>query len=198
VSRPLQIAAWSYVAACAVGVAIVTLWRADPPPAEPHLAPVAAVTAAPNTAEGWFQEVKPFCNAVEVEVQLRNRPAPASVAGAGYSAACYALAGRIELARGVVDAIAPSERLQAVAIVFDVAHPVADAGDDKSAGPIMEMVVDYWPNHYMALYHAGMSAFILGQPDRARRHLESFLTYYSSDDGWRRNALDVLGRLGRP
>lgn len=197
-SRSLHIAAWSYVTACAVGVAVVTLWRAEPHATEPHLTPVAAVAPAASTAEGWFQEVKPFCNAVEVEVQLRHRPAPVGVAGAGYSAACYALAGRIELARGVIDALAANERLQAVGIVFNVAHPVADAGDDRSAGPIMQMVVDYWPNHYMALYHAGMSEYILGQPDLARKHLESFLQYYSPNDGWRQNALEVLGRLGRP
>jgi predicted TPR repeat methyltransferase len=83
-----------------------------------------------------------------------------------------------------------------VGIVFDVAHPVADAGDDRAAGPIMQMVVDFWPNHYMALYHAGMSEYALGQPELARKHLRSFLDNYPSDDGWRRNAIEVLGRLG--
>ena len=82
------------------------------------------------------------------------------------------------------------------AIVFDIGHPVADAGDDQSAGPIMELVVEFWPNHYMALYHAGASEFILGQPDLARQHLEAFLENYHENDGWRTNALEMLQKLG--
>ena len=57
--------------------------------------------------------------------------------------------------------------------MFEIGHPVADAGDDKSAGPIMELVVEFCPNHYMALYHAGASEFALGQGELARQHLES-------------------------
>jgi hypothetical protein len=79
--------------------------------------------------------------------------------------------------------------------VFDVAHPVADAGDDRSAGPIMEMVVDYWPNHYMALYHAGMAEYMLGQRDLARHSLQEFLKYYHEADGFTSNARTVLSRM---
>ena len=74
---------------------------------------------------------------------------------------------------------------------------MADAGDDLSAGPIMELVVEFWPNHYMALYHAGMSRHALGQPDLARPHLESFLEHYEANDGWRRNAIRVLREIGQ-
>ena len=42
----------------------------------------------------------------------------------------------------------------------------------------MELVLEYWPNQYMALYHAGMSEYALGQPGLARQHLTSFLQYY--------------------
>lgn len=193
-NRLLRAASWTYVAACAVGV--VLAWRRSAPQAEPHMQPTVAVAPTPDgSAAGWFQSIKPFCNGVEVQVQLRHNAAPKTVEGAGYEAACYALAGRIDDARRIIDAVAAGERYQAVGIVFDVAHPVADAGDDKAAGPIMQMVVDYWPNHYMALYHAGMSEYILNQPDLARRHLKSFLQYYAPDDGWRRNAIDVLQRL---
>jgi hypothetical protein len=47
----------------------------------------------------------------------------------------------------------------------------------------------------MALYHAGMSEYILGQADFARTHLKKFMALYPSEDGWRGNARDVLGRL---
>ena len=72
---------------------------------------------------------------------------------------------------------------------------VMDAGDDRSAGPIMELVVHYIPDHYMALYHAGMSEAALGQPALARAHLESFLKYYHENDGWTANARATLARL---
>jgi thioredoxin-like negative regulator of GroEL len=159
------------------------------------MAAAAAPLPSTNAAEAWFTAIKPYCNSVEVEFQTRQNPAPQSVEGIGYSAACYALAGRLDRAQALLDGVPGTSRLQAVGIVFNVAHPVADAGDDRAAGPIMELVVHYWPNHYMALYHAGMSAYTLNQYDRAREHLQAFLKYYESDDGWRRNALDVLQRL---
>ena len=148
-----------------------------------------------GAAGEWFAQVKPFCNAVEVEVRQQHLPAPATVDGAGYSAACYALAGKIDRAREVIDRLADGDRSSAAGIVFEVGHPVADAGDDQSAGPIMRLVVSYQPRNYMALYHAGMSEYILGQMDLAKTHLTQFLDLYRSDDGWRSNALDVLRRL---
>lgn len=191
-NRTLQVVAWGYAVACTL------LWARTlrPPAPQPHLPAAAATAPTATTADAWFTAVKPFCNGVEVEIQLRNNPAPRTTAGAGYTAACLALAGRIDRARGVLQTVRESERVQAVGIVFDIAHPVADAGDDRAAGPIMELVVEFWPNHYMALYHAGMSEYILDQPELARKNLRSFLRYYDSDDGWRRNAIEVLGRLG--
>ena len=155
--------------------------------------PVAPVTY--SSGQEWFAANKQYCNAVEAELAQRNHPAPATPEGQGYSAACYALGGKIDLARATIDRLPSGAQPAAANIVFNVAHPVADAGDDRSAGPIMELVVGYIPDHYMALYHAGMSEYALGQPDLAREHLESFLTYYHDNDGWTQNARDVLARL---
>jgi hypothetical protein len=49
----------------------------------------------------------------------------------------------------------------------------------------------------MALYHAGMSEYALGQHRAAEDHLARFVRLYSAADGWRANALEILGRLGR-
>ena len=87
-----------------------------------------------------------------------------------------------------IEALPESARFSAAGIVFDVAHPIADAGDDRSAGPIMGLVVEFWPNHYMALYHAGMASYGLGYAELARKYLEEFLALYEQDDGWRSNA----------
>ncbi len=196
-NRPLYALGWSYVALCGLLQAIsrpqpVPAIAAIPQGREPPRPPT------PFPAEGgkWFAGIKPFCNAVEVEVRQRHWPPPATVDGAGYSAGCYALAGKIDQARKVIDELPASQRSQAAGIVFEIGHPVADAGDDQSAGPIMRLVISYQPDNYMALYHAGMSEFILGQGDLARTHLRRFLTLYQSDDGWAVNARDVLGRLG--
>ena len=57
---------------------------------------------ATSSAAQWFAEMKPFCNSVEVEVRHRFTPPPATSDGAGYSAACFALAGKIDQARAVI------------------------------------------------------------------------------------------------
>jgi hypothetical protein len=187
-TRALYAAGWGYVAVCGL---VLAKPRTTQAPA-PHL----AAAQFRGAAGSWFAEMKPFCNAVEVEVQQQHRPAPEGVQGAGYSAACFALAGKIERARETIDRLDAGERPQAAGIVFEVGHPVADAGDDESAGPIMRLVVEYQPDNYMALYHAGMSEYILGHADLARASLERFLAIYRAEDGWRANARTVLDRLG--
>jgi serine/threonine protein kinase len=160
-------------------------------------APAAArpATLPQEVAAGWFQRAKPSCNAVEVAQSMARFPPPAGWKGAGYGAGCWALAGKIADARALIEGLGPDERRRAAGIVFDLAHPVADAGDDVSAAPIMNLVLESLPDHYMALYHAGMSDYALGNVDRARTHLADFLRNYSIEDGFRRNAQQVLARL---
>ena len=157
--------------------------------------PIVTAPAPAPGARGWFQAMKPFCNTVEAEVALRNNPAPEGSEGVAYSAACLALAGKIDAARDAIAGLPASERARAAGVVFDVAHPIADAGDDRSAGPIMGLVVEFWPDHYMALYHAGMASYGLGYSLLAKKYLEEFLELYDQDDGWRTNAEQVLGRI---
>jgi hypothetical protein len=110
-------------------------------------------------------------------------------------AGCYALAGKTKIAKVIIDGLATRERDYAATVVFNIGHPVADAGDDESAGPIMRLVIDYQPYNYMALYHAGMSEYAIGEDDRSRLHLKQFLTIYQTKDGWRQNALSVLNAI---
>jgi len=148
-----------------------------------------------GTAGAWFQGAKPFCNSVEADTWLRRNPPPRSLEGLGYAAACRALAGDIDGARSQLLRVGREDRWKAAGIVFGVGHPVADAGDDRSAGPIMELVLEFWPNHYMALYHAGASNYQLGRTEAARRYLHDFLGLYDVDDGWRRNAEQMLSKI---
>lgn len=181
----------SYVAVC--GLIVLSATR---PTAVEGGEPAEPAVASATDAGAWFQVVKPFCNTLEAETRMRAAPPPAGKEGAGYGAACYALAGRIDRARETLLALDPGERGYAAWVVFNIGHPVADAGDDRSAGPMMELVLEFWPDNYMALYHAGMSEYALGTPDLARTHLRQFLALYQAEDGWRSNAREVLGRLG--
>jgi hypothetical protein len=122
-----------------------------------------------------------------------HAPADYTSDGAGYLAACFALAGKIERARGIIEEMSSGDRGAAANVLFNVAHPVADAGDDRASGPMMELVLDYWPNNYMALYHAGMSEYSLGQTALAERHLRGFLAMYSENDGFTRRCPRRVG-----
>jgi hypothetical protein len=202
--RALYLLGWSYVAVCTTLVARSLFVAPEIAPqvaAQPEAAAPPAQSAPPSgvtTGAEWFRRMKPYCNSVEVTTVVAATPAPATIDGAGYHAACLALAGKIDAARRVIDIRPQHERANAAYIVFDVGHPVADAGDDRSAGPIMELVVDYVPTHYMALYHAGMAEYMLGQRDLAKKNLAAFLDIYKENDGWRSNALDVIARLNQP
>ncbi len=178
------------------GLIVSSLPRAPASAAvHPHLP---AQPAGGTPAQRWFTRAKPSCNPVEVAQFMARNPAAAGWDGAGFAAGCWALAGKIDEARTVLGRVPQSERRRAAGIVFDLAHPVADAGDDVAAAAIMNLVIESWPNHFQALYHAGMSDFALGNRDRARTHLEEFLRLYATEDGFRRNAKDALARMGRP
>jgi len=187
--RTLYLVGFSYLAICGVVVLRHQTLRLQP-------ASGPTTAAFEGSAPQWFAAMKPFCNAVEVEIVHNRHPAPETLDGQGLSAACYALAGKIDSARAIIDRLTEAERYRAAGIVFDVAHPVADAGDNRSAGPIMELVISYWPNHYMALYHAGMAEYALGQSELANKNLTAFLSYYHENDGWTRSARETLARLG--
>lgn len=162
-----------------------------------QVTPVTATDPAPaNDANSWFEAMKPYCNAVEVETRARRTPAPSSVEGDSYLAACFALAGRIERAREILLDLSSDDRWRAAGTVFSVAHPVADAGDNEAAGPIMELVVEFWPNHYMALYHAGAAGFEMGDYPAAEGYLNRFLDNYEPNDGWRKSAISMLETIG--
>jgi len=148
-----------------------------------------------DSAESWFGSMKSFCNSVEVDAHLALSPAPESFEGRAQEAACLALAGRTDRARTVILSLPAEQRWQAMTTVFEVGHPIADMGDHLAAGPIMELVVEFWPNHYMALYHAGASRFALEDFTPAKNYLERFLRQYRVQDSWRSDAERMLGEI---
>lgn len=146
-----------------------------------------------SRGQKWFNSIKPQCNSVEVTTAILSNPHPNTIEGKAYAAGCYALAGKIDEARKLVEEL-PCYRHKdyAASIIFNLAHPIADAGDEESAGPIMNLVLEYQPDNYIALYHAGMFEYLIGSYYEAEINLERFLRIYSNNDGWRNNALTVL------
>ncbi len=178
-----------------LGVSGYALWRGPAPVVYPT-----GFTMVDIDSDGWrwFQAVKPYCNTLEAATIHRQVPPPTTLEGSGFSAACYALAGNIATSRKIISNLPGDDRWKAAGIVFDIGHPIADMGDDRSAGPIMELVVEFWPNHYQALYHAGASNYTLGRRDLARRYLRDFMSYYDVQDGFTRNAQVMLQDLDTP
>ena len=200
--RFLYFAGFVYIALCGTFVVRQVAARAslsDPGrgvPTQPTASqPVPSQPAAHRSGAQWFAAMKQYCNPVEVDIRTRYTPPPPTSDGAGYAAACFALAGKIDRARTIIGEIAPAGRAAAASVLFEVAHPVADAGDDRASGPMMELVLEYWPNNYMALYHAGMSEYSLGQSDLAEKHLKAFLALYTPVDGFTSNARQALASI---
>src|SRR5438477_1475576 len=106
--RGLYAAGLGYLALC--GLAVARSRAPAPGGGEPYISPSTSPSAYAGAGGEWFAQVKPFCNAVEVEVRQQQLPAPNGVEGAGYSAACYALAGKIDRAREVIDHLASGDR----------------------------------------------------------------------------------------
>jgi hypothetical protein len=192
-NRFLYFAGFAYIAVCGAVVArkLSSLKVKNTNTTVVVTPPPQAVAPATSGAQ-WFAAMKPYCNQVEVDVRERYSPPPSTTEGAGYAAACFALAGKIERARQILEGLVPSERARAANVLFEVAHPVADAGDDRASGPMMELVLEYWPNNYMALYHAGMSEYSLGQTGLAGKHLQAFLQMYTVADYFHENAEKAL------
>src|SRR5262249_60485529 len=119
-AAPYRIVGWPYAGICAM---LAFSRRVAPPPrpvARPRVVRRVAPPPAPapmpsSAADGaqWFRRVKPYCNAVEVSNVQRDTPAPKTVDGAGYGAACFALAGRIDDPRRMIDAPDAGDRPRA-------------------------------------------------------------------------------------
>lgn len=176
----------------------VEVWPIDVTPIDVVPIELSPRPTLPATVDGaeWFQSIRQYCNPVEVETRLRWQPAPDSENGSMHEAACYALAGKIDRARRVIESLPPDRQYHAAGVVFNAGHPAADAGDELAAGPLMELVVEFWPNHYQALYHAGASSYQRGDYLASERYLTRFLEEYSTEDGFWSNARVMLEEMG--
>jgi tetratricopeptide (TPR) repeat protein len=197
--RLLYLLGWGYVAIA--GALLYRSTRPVPLPAvevQPALPPAVVEPGGQASAgePSWYERVRPHCNPVEVDVTLAQQPPASDANSQALAAACLALAGKIERAALLIDALPEEQRAYAANVVFNEGHPVADMGDDEAAGPIMELVLRYAPTNYMALYHAGIAQYRTQQHERARVNLKRFLELYHENDGWTASARETLRALG--
>lgn len=144
----------------------------------------------PEPVATVIPDISPRCTPLEVRRYLAGAKLPLEA-----HASCLAIAGLIDEARALLRAMPADTRARAIAQIFELAHPTADAGDDRSAGPLMMLVVELWPENYMAMFHAGMAQFALGQDAVAQVYLERFLSMYATRDVWRARAENALAAL---
>lgn len=195
-SRRYAAALGSMIATLAVGAFVASTNRTAPANSY-RRAPAAPRPASPQISDGlfWFRKARSSCNSVEAAAFLERTPPPPGPLGLGYAAACLTLAGRMENARALIETLPEADRGAAAAIVFDTIHPVADAGDDAAALPGMLLTLDYAPDNYMALYHAGIAESLVGKFEAADSHLTKFLQRYKRRDAFTRRAQVTLERV---
>lgn len=173
-----QVIAATAATAAAVRASHVTVFVADPGGAAPTIEARHAST----------RDIYAHCNPLQVQRTLATAALSPS-----QKVACLAIAGDISSARGAL--MRSHERASALQEIFAVAHPIADAGDDRAAGPIMKLVVEFWPENYMAVFHAGMADYALGQDASAREYLLQFMNIYHAHDIWRSRAAIALAGI---
>lgn len=192
-----------------IGLVMVFVWPgpsivrqlrapAEPEP-QPHLQQV--VEPAPEAGDSpeprdWLATIKPSCNPDDVMLATDLHPPPATGDGPALEAACFAIAGDIAKARALVLAMEPGKRSEAAGVILDIALDSRDVATDASVGPVMDLVLEFWPNHYLALYYAGRSRYLSGDAGGAAPFLERFLLGYGSEDSLARQARRMLGREG--
>ena len=81
--RALYLAGVGYLAIC--GAVVV---RHQTRPSQPESEPATGTVGFAGPASQWFAAMKPFCNALEVEIAHSRHPAPATLEGQSLSAAC--------------------------------------------------------------------------------------------------------------
>jgi serine/threonine protein kinase len=144
----------------------------------------------------WFAKVRGHCNSASLRSTLTGLPPPDNDSGLAFAAACAAVAGDLNLAREKI--AATDDPKYASWPTFAVAHPLADQrNDDPAVANIMRLVLEFWPENFLANYHAGITEFIQ-RDNRAAQHLGAVIQYYPTEDDFKATARTLLQELVSP
>jgi tetratricopeptide (TPR) repeat protein len=197
--RPLALAAFAYLLICTTLLGRKTFGRNEVE--SPRIVAHEGTSGLANLPDGagktWFANVRSSCNAVEAESRVASTPPPEGRDGSAYAAACFALAGKLDRSRNLIQQLPAADRSAAAGVVFEVGHAVADDGDEKSAAPLLELVLSYQPDNQLALYHLGLAEQSTYKYDAARKHLQRFVDLHPASDALRQNAEKALEFLER-
>jgi len=202
---------WNQVGRIVLAVAVATVWpgpqiaeriRNRPAP-ELEAMPTQVVTSAPQPESPalpaeWFESVEARCTSSEARIITDLWPPPLSPEGTAYEAACFALAEDILMARALILGLPEESRTMAAGILFDVTDATHDPIGTKAAAPLLELVLEFWPNHYPALFYAGSVRYSTGDLAGATPLLERFLESYGPDDDWSSDARRMLDSIQGP
>jgi hypothetical protein len=171
----------------------VLLKPEPPPPVATVRPPEPELPAPPASAQDWFAQIKPRCTPADVRLATDLRPPPDGVEGTGYKAACFALARQVPTARAFLLGLPRDEQVVGASVVYDVAQQLASENRHDIAGPLMELVLEFWPDHYLALFEAGKARYVSGDLHAAQGLLGRFLEVYVGDDSLVANARRMMG-----
>jgi hypothetical protein len=199
---------WNQLGRIVLAVAVATVWpgpqiaeliRNRPEPeTEAMLTRVVAPAPEPKSpvlpAE-WFESIEPSCTPSEARIITDLMPPPPSRGGTAYEAACFALAEDIPMARALILGLPEEARTMAAGVLFEVTDATHDPIVTGAAGPLLELVLEFLPNHYPALFYAGSVRYSVGDRVGATRLLERFLESYGYDDDWSHEARRMLDSI---
>jgi hypothetical protein len=149
-------------------------------------------------ADQWIRSMWRACNAGDLEADASWRPPPPTPHGQMYLAACVALAGQIERARDIIDALPEANRTEAAGVLSTATFPAARQERYEVAGPAMELVLEHWPTMEGAIFHAGRGRLATGDLDGARDYLLRYVATTTSGtvpDLQRAWARELLARI---
>lgn len=168
--------------------------RPEPTPtAEPVQLAEPRLPERPETPEAWFEAIRPRCTPAEVRLSTDLNPPPGGWEGVGFKAACYGLARQVASARSLLLSLPEEEQIDGAEILFEVADGLTREGRREVAGPLMELVLEFWPDHPTALYEAGAARFGGGEAAAAREFLERFLEVHGVEDSLAAAARRMMG-----
>ena len=123
---PLKILAAAHLAGLLLLASLGTFSAPPTHEPQPPKQTAAKQKAPPTDGRAWFRSMKQYCNPVEAGVMVARRPPPEGAEGAGYAAACFALAGKMKEADATLAGIASSrDRGVGAQILFQVLFDAA-------------------------------------------------------------------------
>jgi hypothetical protein len=171
----------------------------EPPPpvtdVRPTDAPAPSSELPAATPSEWFTAIRAKCTPANVQLAVDLQRPPQGTLATGYEAACFAIAADLAKARALILGLPEGDRLEAASVVFNVAQRMVERGQAMPAGPLMELVLEFWPNHYVALFEAGVTRYSEGDYTHARIFLRRFLDVYVQQDQRTQRALRMIDEM---